>query len=157
MIGPTHLSSINSPTPHPTPNPQPPGPNDRHFANDMFKRMFLNENIWISNRISFQYVPGVWLTICQHWFLPGNKPLFVFNTKMYVQSKLKESFFIRVPIRVVPWLFPLMYLFHFAPVNCLHVAFKLYCTWPPQDYKTSQNENNNCGVDANYSRPRTWP
>ena len=27
------------------------------FADDIFKRIFLNENIWISNKISLKYVP----------------------------------------------------------------------------------------------------
>ena len=35
----------------------PPGQNGRHFANDMFKCIFLNENIWISNMVSLKCVP----------------------------------------------------------------------------------------------------
>ena len=30
--------------------------NGRHFADDTFKRIFLNENFWISNKISLAYV-----------------------------------------------------------------------------------------------------
>ena len=32
-------------------NSSPPGQNGRHFADNMFKRIFVNENIWISNKI----------------------------------------------------------------------------------------------------------
>ena len=31
--------------------------NDRHFADDIFKCIFMNENFWISNRFSLKYVP----------------------------------------------------------------------------------------------------
>ena len=34
----------------------PPGQNDRHFTGDMFKRIFLKENISISNKISLKCV-----------------------------------------------------------------------------------------------------
>ena len=44
-------------------NSSPPGQNGRHFADDVFKRIFLNENIWISNKISLEYV---------HWGLNYN-------------------------------------------------------------------------------------
>ena len=63
-------------------NWSPPGQNGRHFADDMFKRIFLNENIWISNKISLKYVP--WglidnmaaLVQIMAWRRPGHTPLF---------------------------------------------------------------------------------
>ena len=39
----------------------PPGQNDRHFTGDMFKRIFLKENISISNKISLKCV--LWVNI----------------------------------------------------------------------------------------------
>ena len=36
-----------------------PGPNRRHFADDIFKCIFENENEWISPRISLKFVPKV--------------------------------------------------------------------------------------------------
>ena len=33
-----------------------PRPNDRHFADDIFKCIFLKENLWISTKISLKYV-----------------------------------------------------------------------------------------------------
>ena len=37
-------------------NSSPPGQNGRHFADDMFKRIFVNENIWISSKSSLKYI-----------------------------------------------------------------------------------------------------
>ena len=34
-----------------------PRQNGRHFADDMFKCIFLNENVWISIKISLKFVP----------------------------------------------------------------------------------------------------
>ena len=45
-----------------------PRKNDRHFADDIFKCLFFNENVWISIKISLKFVPMVQLTIFQHWF-----------------------------------------------------------------------------------------
>ena len=59
----------------------PRGLNGRHFRDDIFKSISLNENIWISNKISFKYVPwGVIdnmsvLVQIMAWRRPGDKPL----------------------------------------------------------------------------------
>ena len=64
------------PPPHPT-----PGQNGCLFADDMFKRIFLNENIWISNKISLKYIPWCLtdnipaLVQIMAWRRPGTKPL----------------------------------------------------------------------------------
>ena len=34
-----------------------PSQNGRHFADGIFKRIFLNENVWISIKISLKFVP----------------------------------------------------------------------------------------------------
>ena len=34
-----------------------PRQNGRHFADDIFKRIFLNENVWIPIEISLKFVP----------------------------------------------------------------------------------------------------
>ena len=34
-----------------------PRQNDRHSADDIFKRILLNENIWISIKMSLKYIP----------------------------------------------------------------------------------------------------
>ena len=43
-------------------------PYGRHFADDIFKCIFLKENICISSKISLKIFPKVQLTIFQHWF-----------------------------------------------------------------------------------------
>ena len=45
-----------------------PRQNGRHFADDNFKCLFLNENVWNSIKISLKFVRKVQLTIFQHWF-----------------------------------------------------------------------------------------
>ena len=58
-----------------------PGQNGRHFADDIFKCIFLNENIWISIKISLKFVPKgpinniPALVELMAWRRPGDKPL----------------------------------------------------------------------------------
>ena len=58
-----------------------PRQNGRHFADDTFKYIFLNENIIISAKISLQFVPKgpidniPALVQIMAWHQPGNKPL----------------------------------------------------------------------------------
>ena len=51
-----------------------PTHNDRHFADDMFKCIFLNENIWIPIMISLKFVPKGQFDNIQHWFTNGLAP-----------------------------------------------------------------------------------
>ena len=58
-----------------------PGQNGRHFQHDIFKRILLNENVWISIIISLKYVPGgpinniPALVRKMVWRRPGDQPL----------------------------------------------------------------------------------
>ena len=58
-----------------------PRQNRRHFADDILKCIFLNENEWISLRISLKFVPKVrinnipYLFQIMAWRRPGAKPL----------------------------------------------------------------------------------
>ena len=58
-----------------------PRQNGRHFPDDIFKCIFLNENVWISLEISLKFVPKVRVnnipTLVQimAWRRPGDKPL----------------------------------------------------------------------------------
>ena len=58
-----------------------PRQNGRHFADDIFKRIFLNENIWIPITISLKFVPKgsinnmSALVQIMAWRRPGDKPL----------------------------------------------------------------------------------
>ena len=57
------------------------GQNDRHFATDIFKCIFLNENIWVSIKISLKFVRQCPInnvpTLIQvmTWHRPGDKSL----------------------------------------------------------------------------------
>ena len=58
-----------------------PRQNGRHFADDTFKRIFLNENVRISIKISLKFVPKgpinniPALVQIMAWRRPGDKPL----------------------------------------------------------------------------------
>ena len=58
-----------------------PKQNGRHFADDIFKRIFLNENVWIPIKISLKFVPKdpinniPALVQIMAWRRPGDKPL----------------------------------------------------------------------------------
>ena len=58
-----------------------PRQNGRHFPDDIFKWIFLNENVWISINISLKYVPRgpinniPTLVQVMAWRRPGDKPL----------------------------------------------------------------------------------
>ena len=58
-----------------------PRQNGRHFADDIFKCIFLNENAWIAITISLNFVPKgpinniPALVQIMAWCHPGNKPL----------------------------------------------------------------------------------
>ena len=58
-----------------------PRQNGRHFADDIFKCIFLNEDVWIPNKISLKFVPkgpinnNPTLVQVMAWRRPGDKPL----------------------------------------------------------------------------------
>ena len=53
----------------------------RHFPDDIFKRIFLNEHVWILLKTSLKFVPKVQinnipaLVLMMAWRRPGDKPL----------------------------------------------------------------------------------
>ena len=61
-------------------NSSPPEQNVSHFADDIFKYIFLNENVWISIKISLKFVPKgpinniAALVQMMAWRWPGDKP-----------------------------------------------------------------------------------
>ena len=67
----------------PTPNVNTLGPrqNGHHFADDIFKWIFLNENVWFPIKISLKFVPKDLisnfpaLVQIMAWRRPGDKPL----------------------------------------------------------------------------------
>ena len=58
-----------------------PRRSEQHFADDIFKRIFFNENVWISIKISLRFVPKgpinniPALVQIMAWRRPGDKPL----------------------------------------------------------------------------------
>ena len=66
-----------------------PRQNGHHFADDTFEYIFMNENVWISIKISMKFVPKgpinniPALVLIMAWRLPGDKPL---SEQMMVKS-----------------------------------------------------------------------
>ena len=62
-------------------NSMRPRQNGRHLPDDIFKCIFLNENVWISLKISLKFVPRIpinnipALVQIMAWHRPGDKPL----------------------------------------------------------------------------------
>ena len=58
-----------------------PKQNGRHFADDILKCIFVNENVWIPIKISLKFVPkgpinNIWALVqIKAWRRPGDKPL----------------------------------------------------------------------------------
>ena len=58
-----------------------PRRNEQHFVDDIFKRIFFNENVWISTKISLNFVPNgpinniPALVQIMAWRRSGDKPL----------------------------------------------------------------------------------
>ena len=58
-----------------------PRPNEQHFADNIFKCIFFNENVWISIKISLKFVPKApinnipALVQIMAWRRPGDKPI----------------------------------------------------------------------------------
>ena len=73
-----HITEICSRRPLNTLRPRQ---NGRHFPGDIFKWIFLNENVWISIKIWLKFVPRVpishipALVQIMAWRQPGDKPL----------------------------------------------------------------------------------
>ena len=72
LIAPITLISINTLRPR---------QNGRHFADDIFKGIFFNENVWILIKISLKFVPKgsinniPAMVQIMAWCRPGDKPL----------------------------------------------------------------------------------
>ena len=102
----------------------PSGQNGSNFADDMFKRIFLNEKNWISNKMSFKYIScGLvdnMLAVVQimAWHRPGDKPL----PEPMLVSLLRTSKVVRAK----------------AFINCMFSTastdwcFRYYSTWYPE-------------------------
>ena len=80
--------------------------NGRHFADDIFKHIFLNANVWISIEISLKFVPQGQINNIQAlvqimaWRRPGDKPLsepmMVSFTEAYMRHSASMSWYLLV-------------------------------------------------------------
>ena len=115
-------------------NSYPPGLNGRHFTDDIFKCVFLNENVWIRTKIQLKFVPkgpisnNPSLVQIMAWRRPGDKSI----SEPVMVSLLTHMCFTRHQ-----W------------VNICNCKRNIVClvTWNRYDSPTSQ---------STYSRHDTW-
>ena len=101
-----------------------PRQNGRHFADDILKWIFLNENVWIPIEISLKFVPKgpienipalVWIMA---WRRPGDKPL-------------SEPIMVTLPTHICvvrPQWFKVVFCYkHFTPSHYHYYAYLLTC------------------------------
>ena len=74
-----------------------PRQNGRHFADDIFKCIFLNENVSIAIKISLKFVPKgpinniPSLVQIMAWRRPGDKPLSEPNDGQFTDAYMRHS------------------------------------------------------------------
>ena len=108
-----------------------PRRNRRHFADDIFNRIFLNENAWIPIKISLKFVPKgpindiPALVQIMAWHRPGAKPLsepmMVIYWRIYASLGLNElrtwsECICCILLHFVQVIYPLC-LFSFYPIS----------------------------------------
>ena len=106
-----------------------PRQNGRHFADDIFKCIFLNENVWISIEISLNFVPKgpinniPALVQIMAWRRPGDKPL-------------SEAMMVNLPTHIcvtwpqwVNW-YIFSILWRYTCICCIHFVNKVLICYP---------------------------
>ena len=120
-----------------------PRQNGRHFPDDIFKWIFLNENVWISINISLKFVPRGLVnnipTLVQvmAWRRPGDKPL-------------SEPMMVRLPTHICvtrpQWVklvvidSPLMTVAMRVNCVCRHILLLNHC-WPQRNPRSKWSCN----------------
>ena len=104
-----------------------PRPNRRHFAEDIFKWIFLNENVWISVKISLKCVPKgpinkiPALVQIMAWRRPGDEQL---SEPMMVRSLTHIC--VTRPQWVKTWRHLFVFLWAIAELS---ISWKLILNW----------------------------
>ena len=105
--------------------------NGRHFPDDIFKRIFLNENVWISLRISLKFVPNgpinniPALVQIMAWRRPGDKPL---------SESMMVSFPPHICVTRPQWVNNAV---HFKIEQCVDKYLRFYIKMPSYQYRKS--------------------
>ena len=128
--------------------------NWQHFADDIFKRIFFNENVWISFKISLKFVPkGSIINIAalvqiMAWRRPGDKllseqmmvslPTYICVTRpQWVKGNPTRAKFTAENIRIKKWFTIYIVLLDFErviviktaalPSTCISTTIYLHC------------------------------
>ena len=115
-----------------------PRRNRRHFADDIFKCIFLNENEWISLRISLKFVSKVRinnipsLVQIMAWRRPGDKPLcepMVVSLLTYICVTRPQW------VKSTPSIHTTTTWFDCGADGCVFIAPFYLHGWSPQEYQ----------------------
>ena len=104
-----------------------PRQNGRHFADDIFKCIFKNENVWILIEISLKFVPKgpinniPALRQIMVWRRPGDKPLSEYDKPLY--EPMMGSLPTLICITRPQWVHDTS--------GCINVNFRVCTKWPP--------------------------
>ena len=119
----------------------------RHFADDIFKCIFLNENLWILLKISLKFIPKVWihnipaLVQIMAWRQPGDKPLsepiIAYFAEVYMHHSASITYY------KVNWSVPSQYLNQWLLVYwCIYASLLMHiCITRPHWVKELKDIN----------------
>ena len=115
-----------------------------HFADDLFKRIFLNENVWISIKISLRFVPKgpinniPALVLIMAWNRPGHKPL---------SEPMMVSLLTHICVTQPQWLNYLGRPFQsWEIIGSVHIIF-CFLKWIQQELLSFQSDEVNASED----------
>ena len=118
-----------------------PRQDGRHFPNDIFEYIFLNENVLISLMISLKFVPKVWinnipaLIQIMAWRRSGDKPLFepmMVSLLTHICVTRPQWVKLAWPVLDLTWI-PFMFIFQngfqlflltYSCTYCYHIKLK---------------------------------
>ena len=108
-----------------------PRQNCRHFPNNIFKCIFMNENVWISLNISLKFVPKVWINN-----IPLSKPVMVILLMLTWPPRQWVTPFTMRTMRLKDWWIPTPHIEGILPKGpyppCLRMADRaLLAGYPP--------------------------
>ena len=129
----------------------PPPQNGRPFADDIFKCIFLNEDVWIPNKISLKFIPkGLVnnipaLVLIMAWRRPGDKPLselmlvrsltHICVTRPQWVNAVSNELWQTPVLHLYMWHLGLIFVTHFSNMPC----FRQSLSRTERDLKISPN------------------
>ena len=142
-----------------------PRQNGRHFADNIFKGIFLNENVWILINISLKFVPKgpidhiPSLVQIMAWHHPGNKllsePMMVILLTHICVTRPQWVNRLLVTNRCC-WFFFVQCTHHYSYDNCKTSFLNIVQTWMYTKHEKNAYDSVYCNSLANYFHQWSW-